>query len=82
MNIVQKSKFNLGEIIMRHAYFDKRFNRTRNIVVVFIGFIWIMTITVLFGCGYVVYKVSEEVGDKGLKSVVEQLWYGKKGELT
>lgn len=62
---------------MNHRDFEKRFNRTRNVVSVFIGFIWIMTIAVLLGAGYVVYKVSEEVGDKGLKGVAEQLWYGK-----
>lgn len=67
---------------MNHRDFEKRFNRTCNVVSVFIGFIWIMTIAVLFGCGYVVYKVSEEVGDKGLKGVVEQLWYGKQGNTS
>ncbi len=65
---------------MNHQDFEKRFNRTRNIVSVFIGFVWIMVIVVFLGIGYTAYKVSQEVSDKGLKGVVEQLWYGKEGE--
>ena len=65
---------------MNHRDFEKRFNRTRNIIQFGIGFIWVLVLLVFFGIGCVVYQVSQEVEDKGLKGVVEQIWYGKEGE--
>ena len=63
---------------MNDRDFEKRFNRTRTIIQCGIAFIWVVTLLVFIGIGYFVYQVSQEVEDKGLKSVVEQLRYGKK----
>ena len=65
---------------MNHRDFEKRFNRTRTIIQCGIAFIWVLVLLVFFGIGCVVYQVSQEVEDKGLKGVVEQIWYGKEGE--
>jgi flagellar biosynthesis component FlhA len=56
--------------------FDRRFNRTHKFVSGTIIAIFVITIAIIVGGIFLTVHIVKEVGQHGLKNVVEEIWEG------
>lgn len=66
--------------------FQKRFNRTRSVVSIFIGLVFALIVCFWVGVAILGYMAVDSVGAQdwsgGIKPVIERLWCGNPGCLN
>jgi len=69
------SIYNRGEVMLLED-FTRRHNRNKRFIWIAVVIKFIIAITIITAIGFSVVYVIKEVSERGLKSIVEEVWEG------